>query len=70
MKYKASLQIFTRAEEKIFWGLDVWITRSVIIQCPCGDKYIKTRDGQDKCHVCMGYVDKRTRANRLDISYH
>lgn len=38
--------------------------RSPVLQCECGRKYVKTRDGQVKCLFCMNGKIPLTGAQR------
>ncbi|MEX0931834.1 MAG: hypothetical protein WDZ88_03740 [Candidatus Paceibacterota bacterium] len=33
-------------------------TKSEILECPCGDKYLKTREGQETCIRCLYHTAK------------
>jgi phosphate starvation-inducible protein PhoH len=65
MTYEKSLQILSRVQKKYIRSIKPDTMTLDIKICSCGEKYLKTRSEQDKCHWCMGYVDERTRGRTL-----
>jgi hypothetical protein len=47
---------------------DTAVTKSKIILCPCGNRYLKTRQGQTHCLRCIAYGgDNRQLASRAMV---